>query len=64
MCVQITLKRENKVGYYKAKTLSLGEELAVGFELKKSLLCAAYTIYSSAHIKIQIRTQYKVTSIT
>lgn len=56
MCVQITLKRQNKVGYYKAKSLSLGEELAAGFELKKCLLCAAYTIYSSAHIKIQIRT--------
>ena len=56
MCVQITLKRQNEVGYYKAKTLSLGEELAAGFELKKRLLCAAYTIYSSAHIKIQIRT--------
>lgn len=56
MCVQITLKRQNKVGYYKAKTLSLGEELAADFESKKSFLCAAYTIYSSAHIKIQIRT--------
>lgn len=56
MCVQITLKRQNKVGYYKAKTLSLGEELVADFESKKSFLCAAYTIYSSAQIKIQIRT--------
>ena len=56
MCVQITPKRQNKVGYYKAKTLSLGEELAAGFKLKKCLLCAAYTIYSSVHIKIQIHT--------
>lgn len=56
MCVQITPKRQNEVGYYKAKILSLGEELAAGFELKKCLLCAAYTIYRSVHIKIQIRT--------
>ena len=56
MCVQITPKRQNEAGYYKAKTLSLGQELVAGFELKKCLLCAAYTIYSSVHIKIQIRT--------
>lgn len=56
MCVQITPKRQNEVGYYKAKTLSLGQELVVGFKRKKCLLCAAYTIYSSVHIKIQIHT--------